>query len=128
MNDAKIKTNCTISLKPQSHNLAYNLKDNYQAFSSIITEEIQVQCITKTNYIEIKSPFQVINISNRCEDYSLTMMIPQHSFEKTLLQLIQLMIMRPHSHLLNNLTQLMMMIPHNCLLKMIYQLMLKLHH
>ena len=43
MNDgAKIKTNCRITMKPQSHKLAYNLIDNGWAISSIITEEIQV--------------------------------------------------------------------------------------
>ena len=61
VNDAKrFKKNCNYEVKPQTHNVAYNLNRNLWAINALATEKLQIQCLQKTCCANVKTPFQLI--------------------------------------------------------------------
>ena len=73
MNTApKVKKDCQYDIKPQSHNLAYNLKRIPWVICFLAIEELYVSCL-KSTYV--KQPFQLVYLPNACEAYSLNTFI-----------------------------------------------------
>ena len=77
VNSAKqIKSNCNYEVKPQLHNVAYNLKKNPWAISALSTGNLQVRCLQKTYRIDIKIPFQLKCLPNACKVYCRNISMP----------------------------------------------------
>ena len=60
-------------------NLAYSLDGYLWAISALATKTLQVRCVMETHVITIKTPLQIMDISNGCEAYSASICIPAKS-------------------------------------------------
>ena len=78
-NQDAIDKHCKIDIITQTTSLAVNLNRNSWLISTIQIEKLQVRCLTKTHYIEIIPPYQVIELPNACEGYSPSLLIPAYT-------------------------------------------------
>ena len=49
------------------------------AISAVITEKLQVRCLTETHVVDIRPPVEIVYIGNGCEGYSPHLFIPARS-------------------------------------------------
>ena len=72
-----IQEHCRVSVRKQTTNLAFNLRDNVWAISSLVDGKLQLRCLRDTSFISTEAPFQIIHIPNTCEVYATdTLFIP----------------------------------------------------
>ena len=71
-----IKKNCNCEVKPQTHNVAYNLNSNLWAISALATEQLQIRCLQKTYHVSVKIPFQLIFLPSAYQAFSRNIYIP----------------------------------------------------
>ena len=78
-NDKKIDQYCKYQFKQTDSNYATSLGGFMWAISAVITEKLQVRCLTKTHVVDIRPPVEIVYIGNGCEGYSPHLYIPAHS-------------------------------------------------
>ena len=75
-NYTRIQKHCMVDSKARHANMAVSLDGYMWAVSSLITERIQIRCLTETDLVEIKPPLTIISVGNGCEGYSSNIYIP----------------------------------------------------
>ena len=78
-NDRKIDQYCKYQFKQTDNNYATSLGGFMWAISAVITEKLQVRCLTETHVITIRPPVEIVYIGNGCEGYSPYLYIPARS-------------------------------------------------
>ena len=78
-NDKKIDQYCKYQFKQMDSNYATSLGGFMWAVSAVITEKLQVCCLTETYVVDIRPPVEIVYIGNGCEGYSPHLYIPVHS-------------------------------------------------
>ena len=78
-NDKKINQYCKYQFKQMDSNYATSLGGFMWAISAVITEKLQVRCLTETHVIDIRPPVEIVYIGNGCEGYSPHLYIPAWS-------------------------------------------------
>ena len=63
-------------MKPQTYNVAYNLKKNVWAISALASEKLQIWCLQRNYSVDVKMPFYLIFKWNVYEAYSRNLYIP----------------------------------------------------
>ena len=78
-NDKKINQYCKYQFKQMDSNYATSLGGFMWAISAVITEKLQVRCLTETHVVDIRPPVEIVYIGNGCEGYSPHLYIPARS-------------------------------------------------
>ena len=78
-NDKKIDQYCKYQFKQTHSNYATSLGGFMWAISAVITEKLQVRCLTETHVVDIRPPVEIVYIGNGCEGYSPHLYIPTRS-------------------------------------------------
>ena len=78
-NDKKIDQYCKYQFKQTDSNYATSLGGFMWAISAVITEKLQVHCLTETHVVDIRPPVEIVYIGNGCEGYSPHLFIPARS-------------------------------------------------
>ena len=78
-NDKKIDQYCKYQFKQTDNNYATSLGGFMWAISAVITEKLQVCCLTKTHVVDIRPPVEIVYIGNGCKGYSPHLYIPARS-------------------------------------------------
>ena len=78
-NDKKIDQYCKYQFKQTDSNYATSLGGFMWAISAVITEKLQVRCLTETHVVDIRPPVEIVYIGNGCEGYSPHLFIPARS-------------------------------------------------
>ena len=78
-NDKKIDQYCKYQFKQTDSNYATSLGGFMWAISAVITEKLQVRCLTETHVVDIRPPVEIVYIGNGCEGYSPHLYIPTRS-------------------------------------------------
>ena len=78
-NDKKIDQYCKYQFKQTDSNYATSLGGFMWAISAVITEKLQVHCLTETHVVDIRPPVEIVYIGNGCEGYSPHLFIPVRS-------------------------------------------------
>ena len=78
-NDKKIDQYCKYQFKQTDSNYATSLGGFMWAISAVITEKLQVRCLTETHVVDIRPPVEIVYIGNGCEGHSPHLYIPAHS-------------------------------------------------
>ena len=78
-NDKKIDQYCKYQFKQTDSNYATSLGGFMWAISAVITEKLQVRCLTETHVVDIRPPVEIVYIGNGCEGYSPHLYIPARS-------------------------------------------------
>ena len=55
------RKNVSVNVKPQAHNLAYNLDQDAWVIITLATNKMQIQWLTETHCIHIRSPLHKVN-------------------------------------------------------------------
>ena len=63
-------------LKPQNHNVRYNVNRNLWTISALATNKLQIWCLQKIYHVVFKTQFQLIFLPIACEVYSRNTYIP----------------------------------------------------
>ena len=69
-NDEKIDKYCRYKFKQTNSNYAMSLGGFMWAISAVITEKLQIQCLTETHVVDIRTPVEIVYVGNGCEGYS----------------------------------------------------------
>ena len=77
--DRKIYQYCKYQFKQMDSNYATSLGGFMWAISAVITEKLQVRCLTETHVVDIRPPVEIVYIGNGCEGYNPHLYIPAHS-------------------------------------------------
>ena len=77
--DRKIDQYCKYQFKQTDNNYATSLGGFMWAISAVITEKLQVRCLTETHVVDIRPPVEIVYIGNGCEGYSPHLYIPARS-------------------------------------------------
>ena len=75
----QIEKNCLLKTINCTTNLAYSLDGYLWAISALAAKKLQIRCVMETRVITMKPPLQVVDISNGCEAYSVSIYIPARS-------------------------------------------------
>ena len=75
----RIRRDCLLKTLARTANLAYSLDGYLWAISALAAEKLQIRCVMETHIITIKSPLQIVNVSNGCEVSSAYIYIPTKS-------------------------------------------------
>ena len=78
-NDKKINQYCKYQFKQTDSNYTTSLGGFMWAISTVITEKLQVRCLTETHVVDIRPPVEIMYIGNGCEGYSPHLYIPARS-------------------------------------------------
>ena len=78
-NDKKIDQYCKYQFKQTDSNYTTSLGGFMWAISAVITEKLQVRCLTETHAVDIRLPVEIVYIGNGCEGYSPHLYIPARS-------------------------------------------------
>ena len=78
-NDKKIDQYCKYQFKQTDSNYATSLGGFMWAIRAVITEKLQVRCLTETHVVDIRPPVEIVYIGNGCEGYSPHLFIPARS-------------------------------------------------
>ena len=78
-NDKKIDQYCKYQFKQTDSNYATSLGGFMWAISAVITEKLQIRCLTETHVVDIRPPVEIVYIGNGCEGYSPHLFIPARS-------------------------------------------------
>ena len=78
-NDKKIDQYCKYQFKQTDSNYATSLGGFMWVISAVITEKLQVRCLTETHVVDIRPPVEIVYIGNGCEGYSPHLYIPARS-------------------------------------------------
>ena len=78
-NDKKIDKYCKYQFRQTNSNYATSLGGFMWAISTVITEKLQVCCLTETHVVDIRPPVEIVYIGNGCEGYSPHLYIPARS-------------------------------------------------
>ena len=78
-NDKKIDKYCKYQFRQTNSNYATSLGGFMWAISAVITEKLQVRCLTETHVVDIRPPVEIVYIGNGCEGYSPHLYIPARS-------------------------------------------------
>ena len=78
-NDKKIDQYCKYQFKQTDSNYATSLGGFMWAISAVITEKLQIRCLTETHVVDIRPPVEIVYIGNGCKGYSPHLYIPTHS-------------------------------------------------
>ena len=78
-NDKKIDKYCKYQFRQTNSNYATSLGGFMWAISTVITEKLQVRCLTETDVIDIRPLVEIVYIGNGCEGYSPHLYIPARS-------------------------------------------------
>ena len=68
-NDKKIDQYCKYQFKQTDSNYATSL-GGFMWISAVITEKLQIRCLTETHVVDIRLPVEIVYIGNGCEGYS----------------------------------------------------------
>ena len=74
--DKKIDKYCKYQFRQTNSNYATSLGGFMWAISTVITEKLQVRCLTETHVVDIRPPVEIVYIGNGCEGYSPHLYIP----------------------------------------------------
>ena len=77
--DKKIDQYCKYQFKQTDSNYVTSLGGFMWAISAVITEKLQVRCLTEIHVIDIRPPVEIVYIGNGCEGYSPHLFIPTRS-------------------------------------------------
>ena len=78
-NDKKIDQYCKYQFRQTDSNYATSLGGFMWAISAVITEKLQIRCLTETHVVDIRPPMEIVYIGNGCEGYSPHLFIPARS-------------------------------------------------
>ena len=78
-NDKKIDQYCKYQFKQTDSNYVTSLGGFMWTISAVITEKLQVRCLTETHVVDIRPPVEIVYIGNGCEGYSPHLYIPARS-------------------------------------------------
>ena len=74
--DEKIGKYCRYKVKQTNSNYATSLGEFMWAISAVITEKLQIRCLTETHIVDIRTPLEIVYVGNGCEGYSPHLYIP----------------------------------------------------
>ena len=75
-NDEKIDKYCKYQFRQTNSNYTMSLGGFMWAISAVITEKLQIRCLTETHVVDIRPPVEIVYIGNGCEGYSPHLYIP----------------------------------------------------
>ena len=78
-NDKKIDQYCKYQFRQTDSNYATSLGGFMWVISAVITEKLQIRCLTETHVVDIRPPVEIVYIGNGCEGYSPHLYIPARS-------------------------------------------------
>ena len=78
-NDKKIDQYCKYQFRQTDSNYATSLGGFMWAISAVITEKLQIRCLTETHVVDIRPLVEIVYIGNGCEGYSPHLFIPARS-------------------------------------------------
>ena len=78
-NNEKIDRYCKYQFRQTNSNYAMSLGGFMWAISAVITEKLQIRCLTETHVVDIRTPMEIVYVGNGCEGYSPHLYIPARS-------------------------------------------------
>ena len=78
-NDEKIDKYCKYQFRQTNSNYATSLGGFMWAISAVITEKLQIRCLTETHVVDIRPLVEIVHVGNGCEGYSPHLYIPARS-------------------------------------------------
>ena len=59
----------------QTEHVVYNLNRNLWVIRALATEKLQIRHLQKTDHVDVRTPFQLVYLSNKYEAYSMNIYI-----------------------------------------------------
>ena len=78
-NDERIDKYCKYQFRQMNSNYATSLGGFMWAISAVVTEKLQIRCLTETHVVDIRPLVEIVYIGNGCEGYSPHLYIPTRS-------------------------------------------------
>ncbi|MCG8621702.1 MAG: hypothetical protein MJE68_06845, partial [Proteobacteria bacterium] len=78
-NEERIDKYCKYEFRNTDRNYARGLGGFLWIISAVVTEKLQVRCLTDTRVVDIRPPIEIVYVGNGCEGYSLHLYIPAKS-------------------------------------------------
>ena len=75
----KIDKYCRCQFQNTDRNYAQSLGGFLWVVSAVITQKLQIRCLTDTQVVDIRPPIEIVYIGNGCEGYSPHLYIPARS-------------------------------------------------